>query len=55
MEGFSMRTRTEKVIEQTEQYGANNYNPLPIVITRAEGVWVEDPDGNKYMDMLSAY
>ncbi|MEC2057805.1 ornithine--oxo-acid transaminase [Peribacillus psychrosaccharolyticus] len=50
-----MRTRTEKVIEQTEQYGANNYNPLPIVITRAEGVWVEDPDGNKYMDMLSAY
>lgn len=55
MEGFSMRTRTEKVIEQTEQYGANNYNPLPIVIIRAEGVWVEDPDGNKYMDMLSAY
>lgn len=50
-----MRTRTERVIEQTEQYGANNYNPLPIVITRAEGVWVEDPDGNKYMDMLSAY
>ncbi|MGG3943543.1 ornithine--oxo-acid transaminase [Peribacillus psychrosaccharolyticus] len=50
-----MRTRTEKVIEQTEQYGANNYNPLPIVIIRAEGVWVEDPDGNKYMDMLSAY
>ncbi|MEK3799898.1 ornithine--oxo-acid transaminase [Peribacillus sp. FSL H8-0477] len=50
-----MRTKTEKVIEQTEQYGANNYNPLPIVITRAEGVWVEDPDGNKYMDMLSAY
>ena len=55
MEGYSMRTRTERVIEQTEQYGANNYNPLPIVITRAEGVWVEDPDGNKYMDMLSAY
>lgn len=50
-----MRTKTEKVIEQTEQYGANNYNPLPIVITRAEGVWVEDPDGNKYIDMLSAY
>jgi len=50
-----MSTKTEKVIEQTEQYGANNYNPLPIVITKAEGVWVEDPDGNKYMDMLSSY
>jgi ornithine--oxo-acid transaminase len=43
------------LIEQTEKYGANNYNPLPIVIAKAEGVWVEDPDGNKYMDMLSAY
>ncbi|MCK1981544.1 MULTISPECIES: ornithine--oxo-acid transaminase [Peribacillus] len=50
-----MTTLTEKLIEQTEQYGANNYNPLPIVIAKAEGVWVEDPEGNKYMDMLSAY
>src|SRR5699024_3461906 len=32
-----------------------NYNPLPIVIAEAEGVWVTDPEGNKYMDMLSAY
>ncbi|MDF9759999.1 ornithine--oxo-acid transaminase [Peribacillus simplex] len=31
------------------------HNPLPIVISKAEGVWVEDPEGNKYMDMLSAY
>lgn len=46
---------TSKLIEQTEQYGAHNYHPLPIVISRAEGVWVEDPEGNKYMDMLSAY
>ncbi|MEH7118748.1 ornithine--oxo-acid transaminase [Neobacillus vireti] len=43
------------LIEQTEKYGAHNYHPLPIVISRAEGVWVEDPEGNKYMDMLSAY
>ncbi|MGE7186791.1 ornithine--oxo-acid transaminase [Peribacillus sp. NPDC006672] len=50
-----MTTVTDKLIEQTEQYGANNYNPLPIVISKAEGVWVEDPEGNKYMDMLSAY
>ena len=46
---------TSELIEKTEKYGANNYHPLPIVISRAEGVWVEDPEGNKYMDMLSAY
>jgi ornithine--oxo-acid transaminase len=46
---------TNQLIEKTEKYGANNYHPLPIVISRAEGVWVEDPEGNKYMDMLSAY
>ncbi|XJZ26781.1 ornithine--oxo-acid transaminase [Bacillota bacterium Lsc_1132] len=48
-------TSSRKLIEQTEKYGAHNYHPLPIVISRAEGVWVEDPEGNKYMDMLSAY
>lgn len=48
-------TNTQKVIEQTEKFGANNYNPLPIVISEAEGVWVKDPEGNKFMDMLSAY
>ncbi|KGM45848.1 ornithine--oxo-acid transaminase [Neobacillus niacini] len=47
--------KTKGLIEKTEKYGANNYHPLPIVISRAEGVWVEDPEGNKYMDMLSAY
>ena len=46
---------SSKVIEQTEKYGAHNYNPLPIVVSEAEGVWVKDPEGNKYMDMLSAY
>jgi ornithine--oxo-acid transaminase len=48
-------TKTKKVIKQTEQYGANNSHPLPIVISEAQGVWVKDPEGNKYMDMLSAY
>jgi len=46
---------SETVIEQTNAYGANNYHPLPIVISEAEGVWVRDPEGNKYMDMLAAY
>lgn len=48
-------TQTQTIIEQTEKYGANNYHPLPIVIVEAEGVWVKDPEGNKFMDMLSAY
>lgn len=48
-------TATSDIIALTERYGARNYNPLPIVITRAEGVWVEDPEGNRYIDMLSAY
>ena len=43
------------IIETTEEYGAHNYNPLPIVIEEAEGVWVKDPEGQEYMDMLSAY
>ncbi|WP_210471114.1 ornithine--oxo-acid transaminase [Sporosarcina sp. 6E9] len=46
---------SKNVIEQTEKFGANNYHPLPIVISEAEGVWVKDPEGNKYMDMLAAY
>ena len=45
-------TVSEKVIVQTEKFGANNYHPLPIVISEAQGVWVKDPEGNKYMDML---
>ena len=48
-------TKTTTVIEKTQKYGANNSNPLPIVISEAEGVWVKDPEGNKYMDMLAAY
>lgn len=48
-------TKTNQIIEQTHKFGANNYHPLPIVIAKAEGVWVESPEGNRYMDMLSAY
>ncbi|MEE9295765.1 MAG: ornithine--oxo-acid transaminase [Phycisphaerae bacterium] len=42
-------------IELVEQYAAHNYQPLPVVIARAQGVWVEDADGKRYMDMLAAY
>ncbi|WP_096549887.1 ornithine--oxo-acid transaminase [Ureibacillus thermosphaericus] len=46
---------TKEIIEITEKLGAHNYHPLPIVISEAEGVWVKDPEGKEYMDMLSAY
>lgn len=51
----STTSQSTKIIEQTQKYGANNYHPLPIVIAKAEGVWVESPEGDRYMDMLSAY
>jgi ornithine--oxo-acid transaminase len=38
-----------------EKYGAHNYNPLDVVIERAEGVWVYDVEGKKYLDCLAAY
>lgn len=50
-----MTQTSEQVINQTDTYGANNYLPLPIVVHKAEGIWVEDPEGNRYMDLLSAY
>ncbi|MCP4810762.1 MAG: ornithine--oxo-acid transaminase [Proteobacteria bacterium] len=46
---------SKDAIELAEKFGAHNYHPLPIVISGAEGVWVEDPEGRKFMDMLSAY
>ncbi len=48
-------SKAAQVIEQAETWSAHNYHPLPVVLTRGEGVWVYDPDGRKYMDMLSAY
>ncbi len=44
-----------QMINLTEKYGAHNYHPLPVVIAKAEGIWVESPEGERYMDMLSAY
>jgi ornithine--oxo-acid transaminase len=46
---------TQDCIQLEEQYGAHNYRPLDVVITRGEGVWVYDTDGNRYLDCLSAY
>ncbi len=46
---------TQDYISLENQYGANNYNPLDVVIDKAQGVWVWDVEGNKYMDCLAAY
>ena len=46
---------TQDYIRIEEQYGAHNYHPLDVVISRGEGVWVYDVDGRKYLDCLSAY
>ncbi len=42
-------------IQLEEQYGANNYHPLDVVIERASGCWVYDVEGNRYLDCLAAY
>lgn len=47
--------KTKDYIELEEKYGAHNYHPLDVVITKAEGVWVYDVDGKKYLDCLAAY
>jgi len=44
-----------KFIELEDKYGAHSYLPLPVVLTKGEGVFVWDVDGNKYIDMMSAY
>lgn len=46
---------SKPIIERELLYGAHNYNPLPVVLTRGEGVYVWDIDGNRYLDMMSAY
>jgi ornithine--oxo-acid transaminase len=47
--------RTQELIELENQYGAHNYRPLDVVIERAEGVWVYDLEGKRYLDCLAAY
>ncbi|MHA1110204.1 MAG: ornithine--oxo-acid transaminase [Promethearchaeota archaeon] len=42
-------------IEMDHEYGAHNYHPIPVVISKAKGVWVWDAEGKKYLDCLSAY
>ncbi|NLH38790.1 MAG: ornithine--oxo-acid transaminase [Elusimicrobia bacterium] len=52
---IKLTNKSEKYNVMESTYGAHNYKPLPVVITSAKGVWVKDIEGNRYMDMLSAY
>ncbi len=48
-------SKSEKYMELEKKYGARNYKPLPVVLSRSEGVWVWDVDGKKYLDCLASY
>ncbi len=46
---------TQQAIDRENKYCAHNYHPLPVVLEKGEGVWLWDDEGNKYLDMMSAY
>lgn len=46
---------TNDYIALEQKYMAHNYHPLPVVLNKADGIWVWDTDGNKYLDFLVAY
>jgi ornithine--oxo-acid transaminase len=52
---MSARTYTGEAIEAERRHGAHNYDPLPVVLSHGEGVWVRDVEGRRYFDALSAY
>ena len=47
--------KAKELIRLEDRYGAKNYKPLDVVLSKGEGIWVWDVEGNKYMDCLSAY
>src|SRR5512137_809555 len=46
---------SQQYMDIEHRYGAHNYHPLEVVIAKADGIWVEDPECKRYIDMLSAY
>jgi ornithine--oxo-acid transaminase len=52
---IEMPMRTQELIDLEDEFGAHNYHPLDVVIERAEGVWVYDVEGKRYLDCLAAY
>ena len=52
---MNISEKANKYIEQENKYGAHNYHPLPVVLSKGKGCYVWDVDGRKYFDFLSAY
>lgn len=52
---MNISDKTKELLEKEEKYGAHNYHPLPVMLTKGEGVYVWDVDGKKYFDFLSGY
>src|SRR5467141_3804116 len=50
-----MTETTTGLLKLSDEYGAHNYHPLPVVAAEAEGAWVTDVEGKRYLDMLAAY
>ena len=50
-----MSARSSEFISLDERWGTHNYHPLPVVLSEAEGAWVTDVDGKRYLDLLSGY
>jgi ornithine--oxo-acid transaminase len=55
METKTAQLSTTELIHMEEAYGAHNYHPLDVVIQKAEGVWVWDVEGNRFLDFLASY
>jgi ornithine--oxo-acid transaminase len=55
MPGSEGTPTAERLLAQAAAHGAHNYHPLPVVIAEAEGAWVTDVDGRRYLDLLAAY
>ena len=51
----AIMSRVDAFLAEVDRYSAQNYHPLPVVLEGGEGSWVWDVDGNRYLDMLSAY
>lgn len=52
---MTVSPKAKQYIDSEEKYGAHNYHPLPVVLTRGKGCYVWDVDGKRYFDFLSAY
>ena len=46
---------SEEIFKRESKYGAHNYHPLPVALSKGEGIYVWDVEGRKYLDFLSAY